>query len=214
MLGFFPHYLSNSFSEAVCKVGTWVCCSVAQSCPILCNPMERSTPGFPVLHYLPEFPQTSCPLWCYTHTHTHTHTRMEQTPPSDLLSLWRLESMRFQKSTKPFRNFWFNQILLLGARIRQTQVQRVTFVGGVCNFLGSVSSQQKFEVTDQCYSPWMDQCCVTAQFYLESKGKYIVEEWGHADPKDSKRRERSPAPWLLFSCVFSPPPGPALCKLG
>ena len=74
MLGFFPHYLSNSFSEAVCKVGTWVCCSVAQSCPILCNPMERSTPGFPVLHYLPEFPQTSCPLWCYTHTHTHTHT--------------------------------------------------------------------------------------------------------------------------------------------
>ena len=27
------------------------CCSVAQSCPPLCNP-DCSTPGFPVLHYL------------------------------------------------------------------------------------------------------------------------------------------------------------------
>ena len=26
--------------------------SVTQSCPTLCNPMNRSTPGFPVLHYL------------------------------------------------------------------------------------------------------------------------------------------------------------------
>ena len=24
----------------------------------LCNPMDSSTPGFPVLHYLPEFAQT------------------------------------------------------------------------------------------------------------------------------------------------------------
>ena len=28
------------------------CRSVAQSCPPLCNPMDCSTPGFPVLHYL------------------------------------------------------------------------------------------------------------------------------------------------------------------
>ena len=28
------------------------CCSAAQSCPRLCNPMDCSTPGFPVLHYL------------------------------------------------------------------------------------------------------------------------------------------------------------------
>ena len=27
-------------------------------CPTLCNPMEYSTPGFPVLHHLPEFVQT------------------------------------------------------------------------------------------------------------------------------------------------------------
>ena len=34
------------------------CCSVTQLCPTLCNPMNCSMPGFPVLHYLPEFAQT------------------------------------------------------------------------------------------------------------------------------------------------------------
>ena len=37
------------------------CCSVAQSCPTLCDPMNCSMPGFPVLHYLLEF----------SHTHVH-----------------------------------------------------------------------------------------------------------------------------------------------
>ena len=32
--------------------------SVAQSCLILCDPMNRSTPGLPVHHQLPEFTQT------------------------------------------------------------------------------------------------------------------------------------------------------------
>ena len=47
--------------------------SVVHSCPTLCNSMDRSTPGFPVLHYFLEFAQThvhwvsdaiqpSCPL--------------------------------------------------------------------------------------------------------------------------------------------------------
>ena len=31
--------------------------SVAQSCPTLCDPMNRSTPGLPVYHQLPEFIQ-------------------------------------------------------------------------------------------------------------------------------------------------------------
>ena len=33
------------------------CCSVAQSCPTLCQPMYCSLPGFPVLHYLPKLAQ-------------------------------------------------------------------------------------------------------------------------------------------------------------
>ena len=32
--------------------------SVTQSCPTLCNPMNRSTPGLPVHHQLPEFTQS------------------------------------------------------------------------------------------------------------------------------------------------------------
>ena len=34
------------------------CCSVTKSCPNLCDPMDCSILGFPVLHYLPEFAQT------------------------------------------------------------------------------------------------------------------------------------------------------------
>ena len=33
------------------------CCSVAHSCPTLCNSMDCSTPGFAVLHHLPELAQ-------------------------------------------------------------------------------------------------------------------------------------------------------------
>ena len=33
------------------------CSSTAQSCPTLCNPMDSSTPDFPVFHHLPEFSQ-------------------------------------------------------------------------------------------------------------------------------------------------------------
>ena len=62
-------------------------------------------------------------------------------------------------------------------------------IGGVCNFLGSVSPQQKFEV--------MDEPSVIVQFYLASKGKYILEAWGRADPKDTNR-----SPWLNFGSSF------------
>ena len=34
------------------------CCSVTKSCLILCDPMDRSMPGFPVLHHLLELAQT------------------------------------------------------------------------------------------------------------------------------------------------------------
>ena len=33
-------------------------CSVTQSCLTLCDPMDCSMPGFPVLHHLPDFVQT------------------------------------------------------------------------------------------------------------------------------------------------------------
>ena len=58
-----PHSLINpwQFSYAI-TLETMLCSvqfsSVDQSCPTLCNPMNRSTPGLPVHHQLPEFTQT------------------------------------------------------------------------------------------------------------------------------------------------------------
>ena len=42
-----------------CKMS---CSSVVKSCPTLCGPIDCSTSGFSVLHYLPEFAQTHV-LW-------------------------------------------------------------------------------------------------------------------------------------------------------
>ena len=61
-----------------------ICCSVTQSCPTLCNPMDCGTPDFPVLHYLPEF----------DHTHVHwvsdaiqpSHPLLPSSPPALNLS--------------------------------------------------------------------------------------------------------------------------------
>ena len=48
--------------------------SVAKSCPTLCDPMNRSTPGLPVYHQLPEF------------TETHVHWISDAIQPSHPLS--------------------------------------------------------------------------------------------------------------------------------
>ena len=48
--------------------------SVAQSCLTLCDPMNRSTPGFPVHHQLPEF------------TEIHIHQVSDAIQPSHPLS--------------------------------------------------------------------------------------------------------------------------------
>ena len=48
--------------------------SVTQSCPTLCDPVNRSTPGLPVHHQLPEF------------TETHVHQVSDAIQPSHPLS--------------------------------------------------------------------------------------------------------------------------------
>ena len=64
------------------KITSWNLCilqsvqfsSVTQSCPTLCDPMNRSTPGLPVHHQLPE---------C---TQTHVHRVSDAIQPSHPLS--------------------------------------------------------------------------------------------------------------------------------
>ena len=49
------------------------CCSVTKSCPTLCNLMDCSTPGFPVLHHFPEL------------TQIHVHRVSDDIQPSHLI---------------------------------------------------------------------------------------------------------------------------------
>ena len=44
-------------TEKFCLTFSECGCSVAKLCLTLCYPMGCSTPGFPILHYLPEFAQ-------------------------------------------------------------------------------------------------------------------------------------------------------------
>ena len=53
-----PFYRNCHFTEKEIKYRSGQFSSVAQSCPILCNLMDCSMPGFPVHHQLPEFTQT------------------------------------------------------------------------------------------------------------------------------------------------------------
>ena len=54
--------------------------SVAQSCPTLCDPMNRSTPGLPVHHQLPEFTQTHVHWVC--DAIQPSHPRSSPSPPA------------------------------------------------------------------------------------------------------------------------------------
>ena len=49
-------YCSNAFTYSTHKENQF--CSVAQLCPILCDPVDCSMPGFPVYHQLPELALT------------------------------------------------------------------------------------------------------------------------------------------------------------
>ena len=72
-------------------------------------------------------------------------------------------------------------LLLAGGRIevvsaRLNPSHGTIDVRGVCHFLGSVSSQQKSEVMDvKALGASQLSDSVAAQFYLENKGKYILE---------------------------------------
>ena len=64
-----PHMVPLGF-----PVGSDQIRSVTQSCPTLCDPMNRSMPGLPVHHQLPEF------------TETHVHQVSDAIQPSHPLS--------------------------------------------------------------------------------------------------------------------------------
>ena len=72
---FLQKYWKNQYFSSI---GRKNCCSVAKLCLILCNPMDCSTPVFPVFHYLPEFAQAHWVWW---------HHQLESMMPSNHLIL-------------------------------------------------------------------------------------------------------------------------------
>ena len=70
------------------------CCSVAKIYLTLCNPMDCSMPGFPVLHYLPEF------------AHIHVHWVDDAIWPSPSLLPSIFPSIRVFSSELPLCSRW------------------------------------------------------------------------------------------------------------
>ena len=71
-------FLPNYWLEAIFNTNDYMLLtlllSVNKLCPTLCDPVDSSTPGCPVLHYLPECAQT--------HVHRVNYTIQPSHPPS------------------------------------------------------------------------------------------------------------------------------------
>ena len=82
------------------------CCSVAQLCPTLCDPMDCSTPGLPVLHHLLELAQT------------HVHWVSDAIQPARTLSslTWgagclELRFVGERSFSEPFHIIWWKNMI-------------------------------------------------------------------------------------------------------
>ena len=74
-------------------------CSVTHSRLTLCDPMDCSLPGFPNLHYLPEFPQT------------HVHRVDDAIQPSHPLSSPSLPAFNITQHQGLFQCPYFSQFV-------------------------------------------------------------------------------------------------------
>ena len=86
--------------------------SVAQSCPTHCDPMNRSMPGLPVQHQLPEF------------TQTHVHRVSDAIQPSHPLSSPSPPALNPSQHQGLFRRV---SSLLQVAKILEFQFQHQSF---------------------------------------------------------------------------------------
>ena len=87
--------------------------SVTQSCPSLCNPMNRSTPGLPVHHQLPEF------------TQTHVHRVGDTIQPSHPLSVPSSPAPNPSQHQGLFQ--WVNSSSHKVAKVLEFQLQHQSF---------------------------------------------------------------------------------------
>ena len=89
--------------------------SAAQSCPTLCNPMDCSTPGFPVHHELPELTQPLSLESVMSSNHLilcHSHLLLPSIFPNirvfskeSVLRIWGPKNWSFSFSISPSKEY-------------------------------------------------------------------------------------------------------------
>ena len=87
-------------------------CSVTQLCPTLCDSMNCSTPGFPVLRHLPELAQT------------HVHWVSDAIQPSHPLSSPSLPAFNLSQHQNVFQ--WVSSLHQV-AKVLELQLQHQSF---------------------------------------------------------------------------------------
>ena len=111
-------YLLTIYTELLLHVGTskrnfsQSVSSVAQSCPMLCDPMNRSMSGLPVHHQLPEF------------TQTHVHWVGDAIQPSHPLSSPSPPALNFSQHQGLFK--WVSSSHKV-AKVLELQLQHQSF---------------------------------------------------------------------------------------
>ena len=129
-----PCNLMNISSEEFFSLGGIIfCCSVAKSYPTLCNPVNDSMPGFPILHYLPEplklmfiasvMPSNHLVLYCPLLLLPQFFPASGSFPVSQLFASGQSIGASFSAPVLPinsglisFRTDWFDLLAVQGTR--------------------------------------------------------------------------------------------------
>ena len=95
--------------------------SVAQLCSTLCDPMNCSTPGFPVHHQLPEFTQTHVHRVCDAIQPSHLLSSSSPLAPNSLMSSIRVFS---NESTLRMRwpKYWSFSLSIIPSKEHPTEL--------------------------------------------------------------------------------------------
>ena len=142
-------------------------CSIPKSCPIRCNPVDFSTPGFPVLHCFPEFAQIH--VHWVTDAIQPSHPLSSPSPPALFLSqpqglssesvLWPAQQVGIKSGR---HTVWGKEtrdkikVLKMGLWDSKPLGSRTMFLGAT-SLLFSVLASRKYllyydEISLQC--PW------------------------------------------------------------
>ena len=149
-------------------MSTDCCCfSVAQSCPTLCDPMNCSTPGFLVLHCLPEFAET------------HVHWVSDAIQPSHPLS--SPSPPAFSLSQPPGLFQWVSSSHQV-AKVLDLQHQSFQWVLGVDRWI-----TKKMHIhTMEYYSAFLKKGNNATHDHMDESGRHYAK-WNKPVSKDQHR---------------------------